>query len=258
MKTFIFAITIMVLIYFSEQVRAQELLSSTYNSDYGTFTYELGVPEVSGFNDPFVAGSWKMDNNDWVKIPVQSNGNGQYVFTITTYDSPIGMYYGDFQKPNNTKLKKLIFYKPNDGKVARFFLGGGKIYDVDQYSYVAPAKEGNNIIRYEIFGDSSRIFVNLQKMPREPWTLPFAITSATGWWENEIPLKIATDGSGWASFVVCIKDNENENDPGNIGVGYGAKLNGEKIWPNIFDTDDKTYINSKNDGLIVPEKYRNH
>jgi hypothetical protein len=243
MRNLFFAI-LMALIYCGT-IQAQEIVSTSSGPD-GKISYVIALPAVTGYYDPFVSGDWLgFDDNTWAKMPVENNGSDQYIFTITTYDALISMYYSSYSKPYNPQLSKLPYYD-RAAKVAKFFLAEGKMYDAS-YTPILPG-DGDDVLRFEKIGNKLRVYGNLVKLPKNS-TQPFMLTSCNEWKKDSMTV---TNSSGLGYMDIDVSKNTYDT-PGFIGIGYGAKIDGSEVWPNISGSKFIHYNkNQEMDGLMIP------
>lgn len=248
------ALAICMVLVICGQVKAQILVGSKADS-VGRISYEISVPAVPGYNDPFVSGDYLgFDGETWAKAPLENNGSDQYVFKIITYDSPIKMYYSSYSQPYNPKMStKYLDYYSKEAKLIQFYLAGGQMLHYEHQPSL-PGIDGDNILRFEwINGNTLRVYCNLLLLPKN-FQEPFALSSCNEWKEKNLTVN---NSSGWGYVDIDVSKNNYETS-GYIGFGYGGKVDEVKVWPSIPELSQYAHKNGKGeiDGLYfqIPQK----
>lgn len=73
MKQKLFLLVILLAFGFLNANAQIEKVSSTYNSLTGKWTYTVRIPAEKSYTQPFVAGDWEFEGNDWKKTGCNSD-----------------------------------------------------------------------------------------------------------------------------------------------------------------------------------------
>lgn len=209
-----------------EQVK---LVSSALMPDF-RYKYVLSLSPSEILNDktePFVLA----DINKWVPWAVDSTEydvDGNYLFTVISYDREIAFTYGGNHSINSwADIKESKYYdEPGDSLVVG--LCDGKIYKKGEAPFRQPPGEGDNVLRLSLSesGTELTMYFNNLGTVAGVMDMPFHFGNYSNWLaENQT----IADSSGWGKAIISIVQ------PAEIIGTFGGDFS-KNSWGNVTDS----------------------